>query len=82
MPDNELPPREGLPPRGHNAHTAEHANDSTVWAAGAIAMFAVLALLAFGGPRWNTTTASTPEFNTAPGVTTGAAPAKAPTDTR
>jgi hypothetical protein len=82
MLDNELPPREGLPPRGRNADTPEHANDSTVWAAGAIAMFAVLALLAFGSPRWNTTTASSPELNTEPGMTTGAAPAKAPQDTR
>ena len=82
MLDNELPPREGLPPRGRNADTPEHANDSTVWTGGAIAMLAVLALLAFGSPRWNTTTASNPELNTAPGMTTGAAPAKTQQDTR
>ena len=77
MLDNELPPREGLPPRGHNADTPEHANDSTVWMAGAVAAFGVLALLAFGSPRW-----TNPDLDTAPGVTTGSAPSSAPKDTR
>lgn len=77
MLDNELPPREGLPPRGHNTDTPEHANNSTVWMAGAVAVFAVLALLAFGSPRW-----TNPDLNSAPGVTTGAAPSSALKDTR
>jgi hypothetical protein len=79
MLDNELPPRDGLPPRSHNADTPEHASDSTVWMGGVIAVLAVLALLAFGSLRWNTTTA---DLNTAPGVTTGAAPSSPPKDTR
>jgi hypothetical protein len=82
MLDNELPPKEGLPPRDRNADAPEHANSSTVWMAGAVAVFAVLALLAFGGPSWNTTTASNPDLNTAPGVTTGAAPASTPKGAR
>lgn len=82
MLDNELPPKEGLPPRGRNADTPEHANNSTVWMAGVIAVFVVLALLAFGGPRWSTTTASSPDLNTTPGTTTGSAPTSAPKDTR
>ena len=74
MLDNELPPREGLPPRDRNAVTPEHANSSTLWLVGAIAVFAVLVLLAFGRPNWNANTASNPDTNMAPGMTTGAAP--------
>ena len=65
--------KEGLPPRDRSAHLPEHANSGTVWIGVAIAVFAVLALVMFGGTR----TASNPNLNTEQGMTTGAAPTSA-----
>jgi hypothetical protein len=76
MLDNQFPEQElkqGLPPRDHDAHVPEHANSSTVWMGGIIAVCAVLALVMFGGSGNRNSASNSP--NTEPGVTTGAAPA-------
>ena len=72
MLDNELPPKEGLPPRERNADVPEHAGADApiVWIGGAIAIAAVLALVTFGGT-------GSSNLNTEPGMTTGAAPSAA-----
>jgi hypothetical protein len=71
--------KEGLPPRDRNADVPEHANSGTVWMGGIIAVSAVVALLMFGGSGSHNTASNS--LNTAPGVTTGVAPA-APKETR
>lgn len=67
--------KEGLPPRDRNADVPEHANSPIIWMAGAIVACAVVALVLFGTTRPNDTTASNPKLDTAPGTTTGSAPA-------
>jgi hypothetical protein len=63
-----------------NAEVPEQANSATVWMGGVIALCAVLALVLFGSPRASNT-ASNPNLNPAPGMTTGSAPAS-PAKTR
>lgn len=78
-PHRETDLKEGLPPRDRNADIPEHANSGTVWMGGIIAVSAVVALLMFGGSGSRNTASNS--LNTAPGVTTGAAPA-VPKETR
>ena len=75
-------PKEGLPPRDRNVDVPEHANSSTVWMGGVIAVFSVLALVMFGNTGSNTTSASNPNLNIEPGMTTGAGPALSPKGAR
>lgn len=82
MLDNDLPAKEGLPPRDRNADVPEHANGSTVWIGGAIAVAAVLALVMLGSTGSDNRSASTPNLNSQPGTTTGAAPSTPPKGTQ
>ncbi|MDQ8729502.1 hypothetical protein [Bradyrhizobium sp. LHD-71] len=68
--------KNGLPPRERNADVTERGSNPIAWTAGLIIACAIAALALFGTTRTNdTTTASDPTLNTAPGTTTGSVPA-------
>ena len=65
--------KEGLPPRDRNADVPEHTNNVIAWMAGAIIVCSLIAIVLFGTMRMETPSGA--KLNTAPGMTTGSAPA-------